>query len=276
MTVRANKRLGQHFLNDEQVSARIVAAVSPQPGQTLVEIGPGLGALTTPVLASGARLEAVEIDTALADRLAQQFADHPMFVLHRCDALNFKFSELAINGRIRIIGNLPYNISTPILMRLFNAHQHIVDMHLMLQTEVAERVAAQAGARSYSRLSVAAACFGKVQYLFDVAPGAFSPPPSVSSTLIRLVPQPRPLDDRQRHALLALVKRAFAQRRKTIRQIFSTSLDDGDLARLKLAPAARPETLTLDDFLGMLKLLNSKGVINAESVNDENEKPIQH
>ncbi len=258
MDIRAKKHLGQHFLTDERVTARIVEAVSPCPDEAIVEIGPGLGALTAPVLERGARLDAVEIDAALADRLAQRFSQHAAFTLHRCDALAFDFTAPDANRKIRVIGNLPYNISTPLLMRLFDACEHIRDMHLMLQTEVAERLAAPPGARNYSRLSIAAACFVEVRHLFDVAPSAFAPPPRVSSSLVRLLPRPCPFEPRRRTAFFALVKRAFSQRRKTIGRIFSGTLDDTDFARLGLSPAARPETLSVSDFLGVLNLFEER------------------
>lgn len=260
--LKANKRLGQHFLEDEHVIHRIIEAVSPRPEDALVEIGPGLGALTAPVLERGARLDAVEIDPALAERLRQRFAGCDKFTLHRRDALEFDFSSAG--AKVRIIGNLPYNVSTPLLMRLFDACERIRDMHLMLQTEVAVRLAAAPGTRDYSRLSVAAACFTGVQHLFDVPPSAFSPPPQVSSSLVRLTPRPCPFDPRRRRAFFALVRQAFSQRRKTIGRIFSGVLDAADFARLGLNAAVRPETLDLNSFLAVLNLLESKRITTTE------------
>ncbi len=262
--VQAKKHLGQHFLDDEHVVRRVVEAISPRPEDVIVEIGPGLGALTAPVLERGARLDAVEIDPALAERLRQRFAGCDKFTLHCRDALDFDFAGAGGSERLRVIGNLPYNVSTPLLMRLFNACERIRDAHLMLQTEVAVRLAAAPGTRNYSRLSVAAACFTEVQHLFDVAPSAFSPPPQVSSSLVRLSPRPCPLDARRRRAFFGLVKQAFSQRRKTIGRIFSGVLDAADFARLGLNAAARPETLGLKDFLAVLNLLESKRTATME------------
>ena len=261
-TTRAAKRLGQHFLTDEHVTARIVEAICPRPDEPIVEIGPGLGALTAPVLERGVRLDAVEIDAALADRLRQRFADQKRFTIHCRDALDFDFPAPSGSHRIRVIGNLPYSISTPLLLRLFDRCERIRDMHLMLQTEVAERLAAGPGTRDYSRLSVAAACFTEVRHLFDVPPSAFSPPPRVSSSLVRLLPRPRPLfdprgagDPQRRRAFFNLVRYAFSQRRKTIGRIFSGRLEEADFARLGLSPSARPEALGISDFLNMLDLI---------------------
>ena len=256
--MRANKALAQHFLTDERAIERIVKAISPRSGDAIVEIGPGVGALTAPVLASGARLDAVEIDPALCDRLRARFAQHKTFTLHCRDALEYDFAASGAGDEIRIIGNLPYNVSTPLLMRLFDAAGHFRDLHLMLQTEVAERVAATAGDRKYSRLSVAAGCFTEVQRLFDVPPSAFAPPPRVSSTVIRLLPRPCPIAPALRPAFFDLVKRAFSQRRKTLGRIFAGVLDEADFARLGLSAAARPENLGVRDFLAVVKLLRDR------------------
>ncbi len=273
MNTPAKKHFGQHFLTDTQTVARVVEAISPAPDEAIVEIGPGLGALTAPVLERCAHLDTVEIDHALADRLTQRFAENKAFTLHCRDALDFDFAALHTDRKIRVIGNLPYNVSTPLLMHLFNTCEHIRDMHLMLQTEVAERLAAQPGTRNYSRLSVTAACFVEVRHLFDVAPSAFSPPPQVSSSLVRLLPRPCPFDPQRRRAFLNLVGRAFSQRRKTIGRIFSGTLDDTDFARLNLSAAARPETLGVDDFLGMLNLIDGKQTASGKRGNHY-EKPL--
>ncbi len=264
MKIKPKKHLGQHFLTDERVIASLVEAIAPRPGEAIVEIGPGLGALTAPVLERGVRLDAVEIDAALAERLTQRFGESKTFTLHRCDALEFDFAALGTHGKIRVIGNLPYNVSTPLLMHLFDACEHIRDMHLMLQTEVAERAAAPPGTRNYSRLSVAAACFAGIQHLFDVAPSAFAPPPQVSSSLIRLLPRPCPVEPGRRRAFFGLVRRAFSQRRKTIGRIFAGTLDAADFAQLGLSASARPETLGVKHFLAMLDLLDGKATTTRE------------
>ena len=278
MSIRAKKHLAQHFLTDEHVIARIVTAIAARPDETIIEIGPGLGALTAPLLRSGARLVAVEIDATLATRLTQQFAQYKeTFTLHHQDALTFDFSSIVKGGKARVIGNLPYNISTPLLMHLFNACEHIHDMHLMLQTEVAERVVAKPGTRDYSRLSIAATCFTESLYLFDIAPSSFSPPPRVNSTLLRLLPRPCLIEPQRQQAFFDLVKRAFSQRRKTLGRIFAGTLSDDDFAQLDLRPTARPETLGINDFLAMLNLLEAgnMGTTTTEN-NDHHEKPIRH
>ena len=262
MKLRANKHLGQHFLIDESVTKRIVEAISPQPGEAVIEIGPGLGALTVPVLALGVHLDAIEISTTLVEQLRQRFDGCRNLTLHQNDALKFDFAAHIASGahnKVRIIGNLPYNISTPLLMRLFDSCEHIRDMHLMLQTEIVERIAAQPGARDYSRLSVATACFAEAQHLFDVAPSAFAPPPKVNSSLVRLIPRPCPLEPGRRKAFFDLVGRAFSQRRKTIGRIFAGTLNQADFARLGLSTGSRPETLSLSNFLDMLNLLRMRG-----------------
>ena len=264
--IRAKKRLGQHFLVDTHTVSRIVDAIAPHPEDTIIEIGPGLGALTAPLLQAQCRVEAVEIDDELIERLRRRFAQCKSLHLHHEDALRFDFSTPGTDtGKVRIVGNLPYNISTPLLMRLFDACEHIRDMHLMLQTEIAERITALPGSGNYSRLSVAVGCFVKAQRLFDVAPGAFSPAPQVNSSVVRLLPHPCVVDESRRKAFFDLVRKTFSQRRKTIGRIFSGTFNNDDFAQMRLRSDTRPQELEAKHFLAMLDLLSHKSSDKGET-----------
>jgi 16S rRNA (adenine1518-N6/adenine1519-N6)-dimethyltransferase len=244
------KRFGQHFLHDPAIIARIVRALGPRPGDHLVEIGPGRGALTTQLLAcSGCTLDAIEIDRDLAARLRERFAGSAGAVLHEVDALQFDFRALAHarGGRLRVVGNLPYNISTPLLFHLLAAAPAIVDLTIMLQREVVERLAARPGGRAYGRLTVMLAPLAEVEWLFDVGPGAFQPPPRVRSALARLRMRAEPLFAVSPH-YAALVAAAFAQRRKTRRNALGLLLTREQISACGIDPAARPETLTPQAF----------------------------
>jgi 16S rRNA (adenine1518-N6/adenine1519-N6)-dimethyltransferase len=214
VTHRPRKRFGQHFLVDDGVTARIVAAVQPRPGETLVEIGPGLGALTQPLLERAGALTVVELDRDLAARLAR----NPRLTVIQGDALNIDFAALAAAAGtpLRLVGNLPYNISTPLLFHLLGAADRLADLHFMLQKEVVDRMAAEPGGKDYGRLSVMLQWRCHIEALFDVPPTAFDPPPRVESAVVRLVPWPQPaaVDARR---LGELVTVAFSQRRKILR-----------------------------------------------------------
>jgi len=247
---RRRKRFGQHFLHDPQVLTRIVQALAPHPGDHLVEIGPGRGALTERLLAlRGCTLDAIEIDRDLAAQLRGRFTGSPDRALHEGDALEFDFTELAgeRGGRLRIVGNLPYNISTPLLFHLLRHAAAITDLTVMLQREVVARIAAAPGARDYGRLSVMLAPHLQVERLFDVGPGAFQPPPQVWSALVRLTVRPQPLFPVSPH-YAAVVAAAFAQRRKTLRNALSQILTADQISALAIDPKARPETLTPEAF----------------------------
>jgi 16S rRNA (adenine1518-N6/adenine1519-N6)-dimethyltransferase len=214
VTHRPRKRFGQHFLVDDGVTARIVAAVQPRPGETLVEIGPGLGALTQPLLERAGALTVVELDRDLAARLAR----NPRLTVIQADALDIDFAALAAAAGtpLRLVGNLPYNISTPLLFHLLGAADRLADLHFMLQKEVVDRMAAEPGGKDYGRLSVMLQWRCHIEALFDVPPTAFDPPPRVESAVVRLVPWPQPaaVDARR---LGELVTVAFSQRRKILR-----------------------------------------------------------
>lgn len=247
------KRFGQHFLHDPGVLARIVAAVAPQPGDHVVEIGPGLGALSVPLIRLLPRLEVVELDRdvipTLRERCAAAAPDHEL-VVHQCDALEFDFAALAADGRpLRLVGNLPYNVSTPLLFHLLASRHAISDMTFMLQKEVVDRMAAAPDSDAYGRLSVMLAAYARVEKLFKVGPGAFKPPPKVDSAVVRVVPwttPPFPLTDPARFA--AIVGRAFTMRRKTLRNALKGEVDEATMRAAGIDPQARPETLSAEQF----------------------------
>jgi 16S rRNA (adenine1518-N6/adenine1519-N6)-dimethyltransferase len=247
---RARKRFGQHFLHDPAVIARIVAAIDPAPGQHLVEIGPGLGALTLPLLARTGRLEVVELDRDVIPRLAERARGHGELSVHQADALDFDFGALRGPGpKLRLCGNLPYNISTPLLFHLLESHAAIADMHFMLQKEVVARMAASPASKAYGRLTVMLAVHCTVERLFDVGPGAFRPPPRVDSAIVRLIPHasaPFPIADPLRFA--AVVAGAFGQRRKTLRNALAALVDPAGFAAAGVDPGRRAETLEPREF----------------------------
>ncbi len=251
--IRARKRFGQHFLHDQAVLQRIVEVVDPQDGEHLVEIGPGAGALTARLLERVESLEAVEIDRDLAAELRTRWPDR--LRLHEGDALDFDFTALSqqCGGPLRLVGNLPYNISTPLLFHFLQHRQCIVDLHIMLQKEVIDRMAAAAGEDDYGRLTVMLAPWVQIEKLFDVGPGAFQPPPRVWSAVARVTVLLQP-----RFAVPALyaaiVAQAFSQRRKTLRNSLRGRIAEGGWQAAGVDPAARPETLTPEQFAKLAAL----------------------
>jgi len=249
MSHRPRKRFGQHFLHEPSAIARIVAAIDPQPGQRLVEIGPGLGAITEPVLAAAGRLDVVELDREVIPELIARCAHAGELVVHEADALRFDFAALAGDGKLRAIGNLPYNVSTPLLFHLLAARDAIADMHFMLQKEVVDRMVATPGGKEYGRLSVMLQAHCRMRHLFDVRPGAFRPPPRVMSAIVRLVPHEEPpfaIPDPTRFAEVVL--RAFGQRRKTLRNGLKGLLDEAGFEAAGVDPSLRAETLPPEAF----------------------------
>jgi 16S rRNA (adenine1518-N6/adenine1519-N6)-dimethyltransferase len=242
--VKARKHLGQHFLTDGNVIRKIVDAIAPQPGEHFVEIGPGHGAITLPLLAAGVRLDVIEIDRELARQLPGR-VNSVSCTVHGRDALRFDFRQLASPGeRLRLAANLPYNISTPLLFHLLGQGPLFADLHVMLQKEVGERMVAGHGSKIYGRLTISIALRCAVARLFAIQPGSFRPPPQVDSVFLRLTPHGIPLADPQTLASAdRLVAQAFTMRRKrlsnglrgllTPEQIRSAGVDDG----------ARPEEL---------------------------------
>jgi len=243
------KRFGQHFLHDPAVIERIADAVNPHPNDRLVEIGPGRGALTRHLLARSGTLDAIEIDRDLAGLLRAEYAGFPGFALHEADALEFDFTALAgaRGGRLRVVGNLPYNISTPLLFHLLKSTGAIEDLHIMLQREVIARMAAKAGDRDYGRLTVMLAPWVSIEHLFDVGPGAFRPPPRVWSAVARLTVRAEPAFPVSEH-FGAVVAAAFAHRRKTIRNALRDLLSLEQIEAAGLDPGARPETFPPEAF----------------------------
>jgi 16S rRNA (adenine1518-N6/adenine1519-N6)-dimethyltransferase len=242
----ARKRFGQNFLADAHYVAKIVAAVDPRPGDNLVEIGPGQAALTGALIERAGRIHAIEIDRDLAARLAADFPPDRL-ALHVADALEFDYASLG--PRLRVVGNLPYNISTPLLFRLAAYEAQLADLHLMLQKEVVDRMTAAPGTPDYGRLSVMLQAVFRVARLFVVPPGAFRPVPKVDSAIVRLVPlgtaKPQVADP----ALFArVVAAAFGQRRKTMRNALAGICDANALAAAGIDPGARGETLSVADF----------------------------
>jgi 16S rRNA (adenine1518-N6/adenine1519-N6)-dimethyltransferase len=247
------KRFGQNFLVDPTAIAAIIAAIHPARGERLVEIGPGLGALTRPLLAATGHLHAIEIDRDLAAALRSEFGAR--LNLHMTDVLKFDFATLG--DRLRIIGNLPYNISTPLLFHLADFTEHIQDIHVMLQKEVVERMAAVPGSKAYGRLTVMLAPHCTVQSLFDVGPRAFRPPPQVTSSVARLKPHRSPpfrIDD---EALFArVVAAAFSQRRKTLRNALRELASVETLAAAGIDASLRAERVSPAQFAGLANLLS--------------------
>jgi len=245
----ARKRFGQNFLHDPGVIARIVRAINPQPGDTMVEIGPGLGALTGPLLEAAGRLQVIEIDRDLVPRLEAEFGNRPGFIVHQADALAFDYARLVPpGGRLRVAGNLPYNISTPLLFHLLGYGEAIRDLHFMLQKEVVDRIVAAPGSDAYGRLSVAVAARAEAHALFGVGPGAFRPSPKVDSAVVRIVPRPPPfqIDDLARFD--RVVAAAFSQRRKQLANALRGLLDAQAIAAAGIDPHARAEQLSAAQF----------------------------
>ncbi len=239
--LKTRKRFGQHFLHDPGILQRIVEAVDPARGDIVVEIGPGEGALTRPLLERLGRLTAIEIDRDLAARLAAEFSPERLSVLC-ADALGVDFSS--VPSGIRVVGNLPYNISTPLLFHLARYSDRVRDMHFLLQREVVERMVAKPSTAEYGRLSVMLQVRFAMQKLFTVGPGAFRPPPKVESAVVRMVP----LAGAEIPAKFAdVVRKAFSARRKTLRN--ALALSAGDFAELGLDPGLRPENLSPADYL---------------------------
>ncbi len=252
------KRFGQNFLRDDHVIDRIVSAIDARPEDHLVEIGPGQGALTDALVKIGCQLDVVELDRDLVPGLLAAFSIYPHFTLHSADALSFDFASLVGGqGRLRIVGNLPYNISTPLIFRLLENAAVISDMHFMLQLEVVERLAAEPGSKAWGRLGIMAQFQCRVEHLFDVPPSAFHPPPRVQSAIVRLTPwRESPWRACERSSLERVVRAAFAQRRKTLRNNLKGLIDVSRLEALGIDPGARAETLELSQFIEIARFAN--------------------
>jgi 16S rRNA (adenine1518-N6/adenine1519-N6)-dimethyltransferase len=257
---QARKRFGQNFLVDDQIIQSIVHAIGPKPGDNLVEIGPGQGAITGLLLAACPRLQVVELDRDLIPLLRQKFARFPDLRIHEADALAFDFSQLAPTGPLRVVGNLPYNISTPLLFHLLSYEGLIRDMHFMLQKEVVDRMAAEPGCKDYGRLSIMCQYHCAVEFLFEVGPHCFRPAPKVDSAIVRLIPhRQRPWVAADPSLLDTLVKTAFQQRRKTLRNALKHWLPQAEaLVELGIDPQQRPENLGVRDYVNLANYLQSQ------------------
>ncbi len=241
------KRFGQHFLHERGVIERIVRSINPQPGDVLIEVGPGEGALTRPLLECVPRMDAIEIDRDLAARLAAEFPPSRL-TLHIADVLEFDFSVFPEG--MRVVGNLPYNISTPMLFHLARYASRVRDMHFMLQLEVVERMVAKHSTAQYGRLSVMLQTKFRMDKLFRVPAGAFTPPPKVESAVVRLVPRSaRGFAEVDEKLFRALVAAAFSARRKTLRNALAHWFDEAALRALGFDPKLRPENLSPEDYV---------------------------
>ncbi len=257
---RPRKRFGQNFLRDHDVIVRIVKVIDPLPGDHLVEIGPGLGAITVPLLARGIDLDVIELDRDLIANLEQ--IDAPgdaVFRIHNADALEMDVIALAGDGRkLRVVGNLPYNISTPLLFHLIDQLECIKDMHLMLQKEVVDRMAAEPGGREYGRLSVMVQYHCQVQRLFTIGPAAFDPQPKIDSSFVRLTPHAKPdIVAGNYLAFSHLVATAFAYRRKTLRNALKGLATNASFTAAGVDPNLRAEQLQLADFIRLSEAILS-------------------
>lgn len=247
----ARKRFGQNFLIDQQVIADIVNAVAPQRGDCVVEIGPGLGALTDPLIRRVDHLQVVEIDRDIIARLRKRYPPEKL-TIHEGDALAFDFGAVArqSGAQLHIVGNLPYNISTPLLFHLADFAEDVRDMHFMLQKEVVERMVAEPGSNDFGRLSVMLQYRFVMDWLIDVPPESFDPAPKVDSAVVRLIPRPAAeLSVRDEAVFAAVVLAAFGQRRKMLRNNLKGLLDDAGFVEMGISPTSRAEALSVGDYI---------------------------
>lgn len=251
------KRFGQHFLRDQNIIQRIVAAINPLRGQHLVEIGPGQGAITLPVLRKCHCLEVVEFDRDLLPELEDRTAGCGQLIIHSADVLDFDFARIRQDDQpLRVFGNLPYNISTPLIFHLLSYASIISDMVFMLQKEVADRLAAPCGSSAYGRLSVMVQYHCQVDLLFDVAPAAFHPPPQVQSSIVRLIPYKQyPVVAKDYELFADIVRHAFGQRRKTLRNSLKGIVDDAAWQQITVGSDLRAEKLSVKDFVEIANVL---------------------
>ena len=250
----ARKRFGQNFLVDQGIIGAIVSAINPQRGDTVVEIGPGLGAITEPLMQRVDHLHVVEIDRDLIARLKKQHTPERM-TIHEGDALNFDFAT--IGSDLRLVGNLPYNISTPLLFHLASYVGIVHDMHFMLQKEVVERMVAVPGETDFSRISVMLQYRFHIEWLIDVPPESFDPPPKVQSAFVRLIPKDiSELNAKNPEKFAQVVQTAFSQRRKMLRNTLKSILNDAGFAELGIVPTCRAEDVTVEDYVRIANYLS--------------------
>lgn len=255
------KQFGQNFLNNGRVIDQIVATIRPQAEDHMVEIGPGEAALTAPLIDIVKKLDIIEIDNDLIAPLKIKFAVKPAFNLHHTDALKFDYATLLNEDHqpLRIVGNLPYNISSPLMFHLLEYSDHITDMHFMLQKEVVDRITAQPGIKAYGRLSVMIQYACQTEYMFTVGPENFTPPPKVDSAIVRLIPyQTKPFVADNETVFSDVVRQAFSQKRKTLRNTLKGWLDSEQIESCGIDPSARAETLSVEQFVKLANLYNQQ------------------
>lgn len=254
---RPRKRFGQHFLTDPGVIDAIIKAIAPQDDDVIVEIGPGPGAITNPISACCKHLHAVELDRDLAAGLRQQFAGNDRVSIHEADALSFDFTQLG--SSLRIIGNLPYNISTPLLFHLLGQRHVIRDMHFMLQKEVVDRMAAGPGSKTFGRLTIMLGSYLDIEALFNVDRESFDPPPAVTSAIVRMQPLPAAdINIEDGELLSEIVAAAFSQRRKTLRNALRNHASEDEMQSVNIEPSLRPENVAILDWIALANLLAQK------------------
>ncbi len=244
------KRFGQNFLHDQSVIDRIIDCIDPRPEDHIVEIGPGKGALTRQLVTKCGRLDTIELDRDLADYLARSLQQETNFHPHQGDALKFNLSDISDKHHsLRVVGNLPYNISTPVIFHLLKQQELISDMTFMLQLEVVNRLAAKRNDRNYGRLGLMAQYYCSVEHLFNVPSAAFTPKPKVSSAIVRLIPHDHPpVSVKDVKELENVIRTAFTQRRKTLKNSLRNLITEPELQQLPLDLSLRPENLELAEF----------------------------
>ena len=250
----ARKRFGQNFLHDKYVLSSITESIAPHPDDAMVEIGPGLGAMTEQLMRTVKMMHVVELDRDLVARLEKTY-NPAKLTIHAGDALKFDFSTIPVPAgqKLRVVGNLPYNISSPLLFHLAEFAPLVQDQHFMLQKEVVQRMVAEPGSKTYGRLSVMLQWRYNMQLLFVVPPEAFDPPPKVDSAIVRMIPVANPLPC-NREALEAVVLKAFSQRRKVIRNCLAGMFTEEQIVAAGIAPTARPETVGLEQYVALANL----------------------
>jgi 16S rRNA (adenine1518-N6/adenine1519-N6)-dimethyltransferase len=250
MAPAPRKRFGQHFLESAEIIQNIVGAIAARAGETVVEIGPGRGAITKALAASGALLHAIEFDRDLVPRLQQRYESLDNVLIHEADALSFDYASLG--NQLRIVGNLPYNISTPLLFRMTGYAGAVRDLHFMLQKEVVDRITASPGSGDYGRLTIMLGCHMHAEQLFDVPASAFRPPPRVTSSFIRLWPrQPGEMAIADPQLMSRIVAQAFSQRRKTLRNALKGTAASEDLDTVQIDPGARAEEVPVTAWVAL-------------------------
>jgi 16S rRNA (adenine1518-N6/adenine1519-N6)-dimethyltransferase len=250
MAPAPRKRFGQHFLESAEIIQNIVGAIAARAGETVVEIGPGRGAITEALAASGALLHAIEFDRDLVPRLRQRYESLDNVFIHEADALSFDYASLG--NQLRIVGNLPYNISTPLLFRMTGYAGAVRDLHFMLQKEVVDRITASPGSGDYGRLTIMLGCHMHAEQLFDVPASAFRPPPRVTSSFIRLWPrQPGEMAIADPQLMSRIVAQAFSQRRKTLRNALKGTAASEDLDTVQIDPGARAEEVPVTAWVAL-------------------------